>query len=216
MKKITRNDLKGLTERFPIFNQEALQKVRGGYTADEIQDYLTSQLGNSGSGSYDANGNYYWSSGGYDVTGFDEWTANAWYGDSWSYGGGNLTDAEKQFIMNHPYAASKFSSNAQKATNAAASFSGQHNGDGDAIRHAYWSALNAKDEGRALAEAYGNAHEANPAQPIGEKQMDLHNNSVGYTIGEQARVSGASDEDIFHDVMQAYYNGELCTTPGAY
>jgi hypothetical protein len=94
MKKIRRNDLKGLTEMFPVFDRETQQKLRGGYTADEIEDYLNSQLDGLGTGYTDGNGNTHWerndgSSGNpYTQEQLDNWEEGCWpggYVEGWGY-----------------------------------------------------------------------------------------------------------------------------------
>ena len=64
--------------------------------------------------------------------------------DSSSSGGdySRLTEAEKRFLMQHPQVIKKFHDNARKDSEAAKKFPGQHNGEGDAVRHVYWSAVN--------------------------------------------------------------------------
>jgi len=59
---------------------------------------------------------------------------------------------------------------------------------------------------------YGDAHEANPDQPQNEKDMDLHNNGVGYKIGIMALKNGWDDAQILDAVMNAKDNGELQTS----
>ena len=59
------------------------------------------------------------------------------------------------------------------------------------------------------AEEYGSAHENKPDNNITEKQMDLHNNSVGYYLGNQAIINGWSDEELLNNVIDAANNGKL-------
>ena len=61
----------------------------------------------------------------------------------------------------------------------------------------------------SLAEEYGNAHENKPDNNINEKQMDLHNNSVGYYLGNQAIINGWSEEELLNNVIDAANNGKL-------
>lgn len=141
------------------------------------------------------------------------WDLNTKYGPLGdNYPWSNLTTAEKMFVIDFPAVAKHFYDNANKAANAVSSIPGQHNGEADAIRHAYWSALNARDYGD-LAKRYGDAHEENPNQPLKEKKMDLHNNAVGYKIGLQGRgdaiTSGWSDQQIWNEVMKARKEGKL-------
>jgi len=58
-----------------------------------------------------------------------------------------------------------------------------HNGQGDAFRHCFWSAILCREIGYNNALRYTSAHEDFPENPPEEKAMDLHNNSVGLSIG---------------------------------
>ena len=55
----------------------------------------------------------------------------------------------------------------------------QHNDIADAYRRCLFSMLNVRTLGYELARALGDAHELAIRQPELERQMDLHNNSVG-------------------------------------
>jgi hypothetical protein len=59
-------------------------------------------------------------------------------------------------------------------------------GCGDAVRHAYWSALMAFDLLPWIAEQFGNAHEWGSNPQSLDTRMDLHNNSVGRYHGARA------------------------------
>jgi hypothetical protein len=61
MKKITKSDLKGLAETFPVCNEDTMRKVVGGVTIDEVETYLRSYFGDIGYGFSDSWGNYFWS-----------------------------------------------------------------------------------------------------------------------------------------------------------
>lgn len=110
------------------------------------------------------------------------------------------------------FAAKKFFDNSKKAFKSVEKESGRRNGLGDAKRHAYWSALNAKSEGEDLAREFGNAHENNPDQPRAERDMDLFNNEVGYSIGVEALKNGWSDIRIQEEVNKAAEEGRLKTS----
>jgi hypothetical protein len=60
MKKITKSDLKGLAETFPVCNEDTMRKAVGGMTADEMMASLMSRLEGQGTSVTDANGNTYW------------------------------------------------------------------------------------------------------------------------------------------------------------
>ena len=42
-----------------------------------------------------------------------------------------------------------------------------------------------------------------------EKEMDLHNNSIGYHLGNQAIINGWSEEELLNQVIDAADNGRL-------
>ena len=39
--------------------------------------------------------------------------------------------------------------------------------------------------------------------------MDLHNNSVGYQLGNQAIINGWSEQELLNQVIEAANNGRL-------
>ena len=126
----------------------------------------------------------------------------------------NLTQKEKDFVKKHPITAYSFKQAADKARKEAKkrySGPGLHNGKGDAFRHAYWNALMVKADGEVLAKEFADAHEKNPNQPAKEKAMDLHNNSVGRSIGMRHRRS--SDAMIANEVDKALKKYQLHIIP---
>ena len=123
----------------------------------------------------------------------------------------DLSDNEKSFILRHPGYAYKFNANAEKAKRVGRLLKGTVNGYGDAVRHCYWCALNQVSAGynSPLAKEFGNAHENKPKNDISEKNMDLHNNSVGYHLGNQAIINGWNEEELLNNVINAANNGKL-------
>ena len=121
----------------------------------------------------------------------------------------DLSDDEKSFILRHPGYAYKFNANAKKAKRIGRELEGTKNGYGDAVRHCYWCALNQKDAGlnSSRAKEFGDAHENIPNNEA--KTMDLHNNSVGYHLGNQAIINGWSEEELLNQVINAANNGKL-------
>ena len=105
----------------------------------------------------------------------------------------------------------KFNNNANKAKKVGRDLGDTVNGYGDAVRHCYWCALNQKDAGlnSSLAKEFGDAHENKPNTPPHEKAMDLHNNSVGYYLGNQAIINGWSEDELLNQVINAANNGKL-------
>jgi hypothetical protein len=82
-----------------------------------------------------------------------------------------------------------------------------HNDKADAFRHCYWSALLARKIGAKYAEYYTCAHEDFPNNPHEEKAMDLHNNSIGISIGRL----GGDDRQLSERCMAALLNNKLKT-----
>lgn len=107
--------------------------------------------------------------------------------DTW----GKLTDSEKLLVVTYPKEAVVIQSNATTASSSTKSIYGANgNGDeSDAYRHGYWNALNARDVGKTVAEAFATAHEdisdkelqkiSNGFYGWQHRSMDLHNNEVG-------------------------------------
>ena len=122
-----------------------------------------------------------------------------------------LSDDEKKFIVKNPRMAYKFYDNSKKAKSVGRRFTGTANGYGDAVRHCYWCALNQVSAGlnSPLAEEYGNAHENTQTNTEKEKRMDLHNNSVGYYLGNQAIKNNWSAEELLKKVINAADDGIL-------
>ncbi len=124
-----------------------------------------------------------------------------------------LTPAEKSYLLFHPHHISTIQTHANTAlAEAGRRFrgAGQHNGQGDAFRHCYWSALLARDLGADNARAFTTAHEAYSANPPRERAMDLHNNAAGVTIG--STHTEASDAILAALCEGALHGGVLMTT----
>ena len=121
----------------------------------------------------------------------------------------DLSDDEKSFVFKHPTLAYKFNNNANKAKRIGRELEGTKNGYGDAVRHCYWCALNQMDAGlnSSRAKEFGDAHENIPNNEA--KTMDLHNNSVGYHLGNQAIINGWSEQELLNQVINAANNGKL-------
>jgi hypothetical protein len=96
-----------------------------------------------------------------------------------------LSPSEKSFLLANPLLLKVIKKDADEALREAQnSYSaGLHNGNGDAFRHCYWSALLTRDIGERKALAFTNAHEEWCGNPSEEKTMDLYNNSIGIAIG---------------------------------
>jgi len=124
-----------------------------------------------------------------------------------------LTPREKLYLLTHPHHIGIIQEDANKALAEAGNHSlgGLHNGPADAFRHCYWSSLLARDIGPENALTFTSAHEAYGDNPEGEKTMDLHNNSVGVSIGR--RNPAATDAVLVGECINALNNGQLQTTP---
>lgn len=80
---------------------------------------------------------------------YNGWDVSSAYGPLGDqYPWSDLTSDEKRFVIDYPHIAKVFYDNAKKAALAVLSMPGQHNGEADAVRHAYWNALNARDRSR--------------------------------------------------------------------
>jgi hypothetical protein len=120
-----------------------------------------------------------------------------------------LNDKEKSLLWRHPFLAMKIKENREKAFRATSHFDGIEDGYGDAIRHCYWCALNQVSAGlnSPNAKKFGDSHEDIPNNNA--KAMDLHNNSVGYHLGNQAIINNWSEEELLNQVINAANNGML-------
>jgi hypothetical protein len=78
----------------------------------------------------------------------------------------------------------------------------------DAFRHCFWSSILSRDIGYFWAKAFTDAHETNPDNPADEKEMDLHNNSVGLKIGFFYFIPD-SNTNLSDKCFKALENGEL-------
>ena len=130
----------------------------------------------------------------------------------------NLTPAEKgvlAWLTSRNPAAALIIKNSKDAafaeTTGRFGYNG-HNDRSDAFRHCFWSSMLARDLGYFGAKAFTDAHESNPANPAGEKAMDLHNNGVGLKIGFFYFIPD-SDTALSDKCFKALQNGELKTAP---
>ena len=122
-----------------------------------------------------------------------------------------LSNDEKSFVIRRPLIADMFNANAEKAKKIGRELGGTKNGYGDAVRHCYWCALNQVSVGykSPIAKEFGDAHENKPDNDINAKKMDLHNNSIGYHLGNQAIINGWSEEELLNQVIDAADSGRL-------
>ncbi len=118
-----------------------------------------------------------------------------------------LTPQEQQYITAHPHHVFAIKSSKEAAfqeTKKRFGFNGR-NDKSDAFRHCFWSAVLAREIGYAGALQFTTAHESSPLNPKDEKEMDLHNNEVGLSIGR----TGGSDQALSQRCMAALIAGQL-------
>jgi hypothetical protein len=119
--------------------------------------------------------------------------------------------SEIEFAILYPQEAIQAKMNANTAFEATQDLPGQHNGFGDAARHAYWMALNTLEFGESLARELGVAHEnagTSQGQPQEERDMDLHNNDWGIAYAEE-HSDGFSFEEFMADFWLAAVHEEV-------
>ena len=118
-----------------------------------------------------------------------------------------LTPDEKAWVRAHPVAAMRFRADADQALAMAQRLypDSVHNGQGDAFRHAYRSALMTNEEGAATAHAFANLHERFSDNPVLEMTMDMHNNA----IGRQIAVTPSGGQSLEMQVANALNSGRL-------
>ena len=119
----------------------------------------------------------------------------------------NLTPQEQQYIRSNPHHSFAIKASKEAAfaeTKKQFGLNGR-NDRSDAFRHCFWSAMLTRDLGYQNALRFTNAHESDPRNPPQEKAMDLHNNSVGLSIGK----TGGSNTQLSGRCMAALLNGQL-------
>ncbi len=148
--------------------------------------------------------------------------ANGTQGDG--VGFGNLPPAqpappeinphEWKVIFEHPLEALKVKTAVDHAVEEVErlELDGEHNGEGDAFRHAYWNALMTKRIGADIAGAFATAHETGSTNPEAEQMMDLHNNEIGRRIALENPE--ATDAELSRLVLRALQTEKLVTKAG--
>jgi len=101
----------------------------------------------------------------------------------------NLTEKEKSYIKANPHHITTIKESKGAAYSETKKIFGVNgrNDKSDAFRHCFWSALLSKDLGYTNALKFTTAHESSPHNPTNEKAMDLHNNKVGLSIGQNKK-----------------------------
>ena len=158
--------------------------------------------------------NYYWQKAVSDFAEQDVWNKEDPY-SKWN----ELTECEKTFFKSNPNLLWSAKSNRTNAENAAYNRFGDcitsddeplRNTIGDAYRHAYFSALNARNSsfGYANAVMLGYAHECEtPNDKLDEKEMDLHNNNWGFNYSQNNQQF--TEAEFYSAFMNAYNNNKF-------
>ncbi len=136
-----------------------------------------------------------------------------------------INPAEAALVAQYPVQGLQVFRNAKIALTAAQNWASNHPGssnspnDGraDAIRHAFWQALNTSDMGPGLAHLFAIAHETSPIPPGVSSslfalmtQMDTHNNNVGIALAtSQSWGVFTSSSTIWSYFENGYNNGNL-------
>lgn len=127
-----------------------------------------------------------------------------------------LTDSEKKLCIRYPFDALKVNTAKNIATSQTeAKFGSNGLGDrSDAFRHGIWNAEMTVLIGREKAELFASAHEdkdvtgneSDGYPKTAHRDMDLHNNEVGRSIGE--KNSGVSEDEMASTIYQDIYSAE--------
>lgn len=121
-----------------------------------------------------------------------------------------LNPSEKKAVLLYPVLATVVPAAKEKAFNETATRFGHqgHNDKSDAFRHCYWSSLITRDAGVLAALSFTTAHEDFPSNPPDEKDMDLHNNSVGIAIAI-SNTRTTTDKILSDACYKALTDGKL-------
>lgn len=123
-----------------------------------------------------------------------------------------LTPAERKLVDQNPKEATiVFIQKTRAEMSSSRNFPSQRfNDEGDAFRHFMWAGLLTNELGTARAKSYLDAHENDPAQPIGERSMDDLNNQAGQNAAEKLSAKGAwTIQDLEREGLEALRNRKL-------
>ncbi|MCR4874330.1 MAG: leucine-rich repeat protein [Clostridia bacterium] len=119
----------------------------------------------------------------------------------------SLSEREKEYIRNHPFASIHILISTYDAARKAKYLFGETNIEADnnldAFRHSYWNALMAKKIGYELAKEFADAHEDEAGSSGLPREMDLYNNEQGRLIGQQ--FSDLDEDSLAYKVL-----GKVC------
>lgn len=83
-------------------------------------------------------------------------------------------------------------------------------GAGDAFRHAYATAMLAREFGLTAAKEITDLHESGDDNSARRKAMDLHNNKVGIFVYQEESIYGEpSDEELAAAIHKAICSGRM-------
>lgn len=85
-------------------------------------------------------------------------------------------------------------------------------GEANAFKHAFSSALIARDWGEHAANFFGTINELRPNNPTGEWSMDRHNNVSGIQTIKN-RQTEISDEELADEIKRRIDRGQLILSP---
>ena len=197
----------GGNEFFPTVEENCYACGGGGYGGGGSGPAIyqpSKKIGGAADYVKDANGNCT-SLELYNFLNSDTWDQKQPY-DDWN----RLTECEKNFFETYPaflYQAKKDRSMAEIAAKRRFPNCTLYNDIGDAFRHAYFSALNARRMGYTNAKRLGNCHEDWAGNPANEKDMDLNNNQWGYNY---TSTHGIVQVDQFYTAfIEAFNNGKI-------
>ena len=133
----------------------------------------------------------------------------------YAYGSSSLTSQEISLYSAHPVYAAKVKSCATKATESSQKLYKDYTlwqGNGDAYRHAYWSALMTKRTTENFAWKAGLAHEGlEPGYDFnkqdGDTKMDINNNYSGRKLAQDN--SSKSESELSDLIKKQCSNGKL-------
>ncbi|GGF28107.1 DUF6973 domain-containing protein [Flavobacterium limi] len=213
---------------FPEISKEIQQSVYGAWGGSQSNDpnggwydngdgitIITNPGGGSGGGSGD------WGSGGIGDDGGDQWDQPG----SGGGGGGSPDPAIADGILENPNASELWwlftntnevslalmAHNRDVALEYGRQLPGTLNGQGDALRHSMWSAMDAADLGLAKAREFHTLHET--SNPDASNAMDLHNNNWGFQWFQNHGNPDGQEFQFVQDFLNAWNNGEIQTHP---
>ena len=121
----------------------------------------------------------------------------------------NLNNAERAFYSEYPWMVPQAMINRSNATDVAVEkYCTDHdNFNGNAFKHAYWSALNTWSFGAEAARTMGVLHESENFASYISREMDMYNNELGITIASQLPW-WEGEEVLKASILNAIHQGQ--------